>query len=425
MMAVFSMLSTYPLTILLLEWGLLAIILALLIPVAVLAIECSAAFWFSRSRLSANQSSRPRIAVLVPAHNEAVGILETLQTLIPQLTDQDRLVVVADNCDDETAIIARSLGAQVLERQDPERRGKGYALDYGLQFLAVEPPDVVVMIDADCQVHLEAISRISALATATMRPVQAIYLLESLANPSPKTAVSLLAFTVKNLVRPMGLAQLGFPCLLTGTGMAFPWPIISAAALASGNIVEDMQLALDLTIAGYPPILCPDAKVTGVLPEQQQAAKRQRTRWEHGHLQTLFTQVPRLLKAAVQQTRLDLLVIALDLCIPPLSLLVLLWLCVTLMALIAYWLGTSWMPIGLAAMEGFLIFCSIFTAWFKFARSGLPAQTLLTIPLYILWKLPLYLAFLIQPEKKWIRTERPDSCSGGDKVNGIEPPSSL
>lgn len=174
---------------------------------------------------------------------------------------------------------------------------------------------------------------------------------------------------------------------------------MSATALASGNIVEDMQFALDLTIAGHPPIFCPDAKVTGVLPEQQQVAKRQRTRWEHGHLQTLLTQVPRLLKAAVQQQRFDLWAIALDLCIPPLSLLVLLWLGVTVTALAAYWLGTSWVPLGLAAMEGLLIFCSIFTAWFKFGRAELPARTLLAIPLYILWKLPLYLAFLIQPEK--------------------------
>lgn len=400
------MVLTYPLGVLLLEWGLLAIALLLLIPVGVLAVECSAALWPYRFRLSDSQVTRPRIAVLVPAHNEAVGIRETVLTLLPQLTDQDRLVVIADNCEDETAMIARSLGARVIERQDPEHRGKGYALDYGLQFLAEDPPEMVVMIDADCRVHPEAIGRIAALAATHRRPVQATYLLEPSANLSPKTAVSLLAFTVKNLVRPMGLAQLGFPCLLTGTGMAFPWSIISAAALASGNIVEDMQLALDLTIAGHPPIFCPDAKVTGVLPEQQQVAKRQRTRWEHGHLQTLLTQVPRLLKAAVQQKRFDLWAIALDLCIPPLSLLVLLWLGVTVTALAAYWLGTSWVPLGLAAMEGILIFCSIFTAWFKFGRAELPARTLLSIPLYILWKLPLYLAFLIQPEKKWIRTER-------------------
>ena len=400
MIAFFRMFPSHALGILLLERGLWAMALLLLIPVGVLVAECMVALLSHGSGTGAAQGCRPRVAVLVPAHNEAAGIRETLQTVKTQLTARDRLVVIADNCDDETATLARSLGAEVIERQDPERRGKGYALDYGLQFLAGDPPDVVVMIDADCRAHPEAIGRIATLAFANMRPVQAIYLIDPPPNPSPKDAVSVLAFTVKNLVRPLGLTRMGFPSLLTGTGMAFPWQIIREATLASGNIVEDMQLALDLAIAGYPPLFCADAQVSGVLPQQQQAAKRQRTRWEHGHLQTLLTQVPRLLKAAVQQTRFDLVAIAFDLCIPPLSLLVLLWLLVMVTALACGWLGTSWMPIGLVTMEGFLMFCSIFAAWFKFGRAGLPARTLLAIPLYILWKLPLYLAFLIQPEKK-------------------------
>ena len=56
---------------------------------------------------------------------------------------------------------------------------------------------------------------------------------------------------MKNFVRLKGLANLDLPCLLYGTGMAFPWSVISTVFLANGNIVEDMQLAIDLAIAGY------------------------------------------------------------------------------------------------------------------------------------------------------------------------------
>lgn len=425
---------------------LFVIALGLLVPIAVLFIECIAALLPGRASSWVNSVPRPRIAVLVPAHNEAAGIGTTLETILPQLTDQDRLVIIADNCTDETATIAkrccenqiallanagiaqeqapseRTLDgiAQavthtrtvpkviVVERQDPnpEQKGKGYALDYGLRSIEADPPDVVVMVDADCIVQQGTIEQIACLAASVARPVQATYLMEQPANPGPKDSISALAFMVKNLVRPSGLARLRLPCLLTGTGMAFPWSAIVKATLASGNIVEDMQLSIDLALAGFAPVFEQEAKVIGRLPQQEQAAQSQRTRWEHGHLQTLLTQVPKLLKAAVVKGRFDLLTFALDLCIPPLSLLVMIWVVCMGGAFLAGTLGASWMPSILLAIEGQLIFISIASAWAKFGREDFPVQTLLSVPFYILWKIPLYLAFLIRPQKKWVRTER-------------------
>lgn len=425
---------------------LFVIALGLLVPIAVLFIECIAALLPDRSESWVKSVPRPRVAVLVPAHNEAAGIGTTLETILPQLTDQDRLIVIADNCTDETATIAKrccesqiallaNVGiaqeqapnertldaiapagthtktvpkAIVVERKDPdpEQRGKGYALDYGLRSIEADPPDVVVMVDADCIVQQGTIEQIACLAASVARPVQATYLMEQPANPGPKDSISALAFMVKNLVRPSGLAQLRLPCLLTGTGMAFPWSAIAKATLASGNIVEDMQLSIDLAIAGLAPVFEEEAKVIGRLPQQEQAAKSQRTRWEHGHLQTLLTQVPKLIKAAVVKGRFDLLALALDLCVPPLSLLVMIWVVCMGGALLAGTLGASWMPSIFLAIEGLLIFISIASAWAKFGRDDFPVQTLLSVPFYILWKIPLYLAFLIRPQKKWVRTER-------------------
>jgi cellulose synthase/poly-beta-1,6-N-acetylglucosamine synthase-like glycosyltransferase len=388
------------------EAGLLIAALILLIPIAVLFIECSLAV-FSRTKPNCVASSnQPGIAVLVPAHNEAAGIRPVLQGLLAQLSNDDQLVVIADNCTDETAEVARSTGATVIERQDETRRGKGYALDYGVQFLSANPPDVVILMDADCLVQPGALSQIAQQAVITKRPIQALYLMEQPTDPKPKDAVSALAFLVKNQVRPAGLAQLNMPCLLTGTGMAFPWAVIQKATLASGNIVEDMQLGVDLAIDGYPAQFCGTARVTGLLPQQQHAAKSQRTRWEHGHLQTIVTQVPKLLKAALIQRRLDLLALALELSVPPLSLLVMGWIALTGLAVIIGLLGASWLPTLLLSLAGGMMLVAVLAGWFRFGRTVLPAQTLLSIPLYLLWKIPLYLAFLWKPQTEWVRTDR-------------------
>lgn len=385
---------------------LLVVALGLAVPIAVLVVECCAALLPMRTRRGEELAARPSIAVLMPAHNEAAGIGATLETIVPQLAPADRMVTVADNCSDETAEIARRSGVTVLERHDDTDRGKGYAVNFGMKFLAENPPDVVVMVDADCRVEPGAIETVARLAMATGRPVQATYLMETPPQPSPKDSISALAFLVKNWVRPQGLAQFGLPCLLTGTGMAFPWSVTRHVSLEGSNLVEDMQLGLDLAVAGYAPVLSPKARVIGVLPQQQEAATQQRTRWEHGHLQTLKSQVPRLIQAAIAQKRGDLLALALDLCVPPLSLLVALWGVATLGAVLAGFAGASWLPAAILGVQGLFLAIAIVSAWAKFGRDRIPLGTLLSAPLYILWKIPVYFKFLVRPQQQWVRTER-------------------
>jgi cellulose synthase/poly-beta-1,6-N-acetylglucosamine synthase-like glycosyltransferase len=225
-------------------------------------------------------------------------------------------------------------------------------------------------------------------------------------NPTPKDAISAFAFKVKNLVRSRGMAKLGLPCLLSGTGMAFPWGVIRAVDLASGDIVEDMKLGLNLNLAGHTPLYCPEARVIGSLPQNTLAATTQRTRWEHGHLHTISTHVPILLSAAIRQRRIDLLLVALDLCIPPLSLLVVIWIGLLVTSLLIAIFSGFWIPVMITSAAGVALMSAIFIAWWKFSRDDLPLTQLLSIPIYILWKIPLYLKFFVQPQKAWIRTER-------------------
>ncbi|NEQ32722.1 MAG: glycosyltransferase [Leptolyngbya sp. SIO4C5] len=384
--------------------GMLIVAILFLLLSGLLLIECLAAL--ARRSPQPMVDTSVRAAVLIPAHNEAICIHKTLECLVSQVSELQDILVVADNCTDDTAEIARSFGVSVVERSNPSQRGKGYALDYGLKALAELPPDVVVIVDADCLVQPGAVGRLVCEAIATQRPVQATYLMEKPAQPSLKDAVSAFAFKVKNLVRLKGLRQLGLPCSLTGTGMAFPWQALQTVDLASSHIVEDMKLGLDLAIAGYPPTFCPEAQVLGQLPQEEAAAKGQRTRWEHGHLQMIKAYGLPTLATAIRRWRFDLLVMGLDLCIPPLSLLVVLWAFCLITAAIVGILTSFWWPLALLAVSGSFIGIAILSAWLKFGRSELSFQQLISIPLYIAAKVPLYLSALRKPQAEWVKTKR-------------------
>ncbi|MEO0535493.1 MAG: glycosyltransferase [Cyanobacteria bacterium P01_A01_bin.123] len=251
-----------------------------------------------------------------------------------------------------------------------------------------------------------SLSKIAQEATVLSRPVQAEYRMELPPNPTARDRVSAFALIFKNCVRAKGISRLGFPILLSGTGMALPWEALQTVNLASSHIVEDMKLGIDLAIAGYSPILAPEAQVTSQLPSSESAATSQRTRWEHGHLQVLTTYIPQLIKAALKQRRLGLLMMALDLAIPPLALWVLTGFALTLLTGGIALLGNIVWPFAIQGVADVLLVLAILSAWIKWGRAELPLAQLLAIPLYILWKIPIYLKFLVKPEQFWIRTER-------------------
>jgi hypothetical protein len=163
---------------------------------------------------------------------------------------------------------------------------------------------------------------------------------------------------------------------------------------------------LDLAVAGHPPRLCPQARVRGELPASDRVAAGQRRRWEHGHLQTLLTQVPRLLAVGLRRGRPGLIGLALELSVPPLSLLFLLW-AVVLAGAVAFWrLGEgSPLPALVTACGGLAVVLAILAAWAKFGRDRLPFTALMAAPFYVLWKVPIYATFLFRRQKKWNRTE--------------------
>ena len=390
----------------------LTILVAILLGPVALSIgllwaQCLIALVGPRRLKRSVEGTRPSVAVLIPAHDEELLIQATVRRIRAQLAAEDRLLVVADNCSDKTAERAAAGGAEVIERQHDTERGKGYALAYGWSVLREQARDVLILVDADTLPEPGAIDSLARQAATCGRVTQAIYLLDPPAQASPRDRISCLAMYVKNLVRPLAMHRFNLPVPLTGSGMAFPWQVADQMHFGGSNIVEDMQMGIDLAIAGRPAALCPAARVGGVLPGEKGAARTQRTRWEHGHLQTLIRQCPRLVRAALRHRRPGLLVAAADLAIPPLSLLCVLWFAIAILSAALAWfdLAELWL-LYVSVVAGAILFASILAAWARFARHVISAPALLGIPMYILAKLPIYLTFLIKRQTSWVRTKR-------------------
>jgi cellulose synthase/poly-beta-1,6-N-acetylglucosamine synthase-like glycosyltransferase len=382
--------------------GLVVLIFA--VPVLVFALEIAAACLPARRGVGA--SVRPPVAMLVPAHNEALGIAATLRNLRSQMRPGDRLLVVADNCSDATAETARAEGAEVIERQHATQRGKGFALAFGVEHLREAPPPVVVIVDADCVFEPGALDALAAACERSGAPIQAKYLMTHEGAVGLNGRVAEFAWRVKNWVRPRGAARLGWPCQLTGSGMAFPWPLIESAPLANSSIVEDMQLGLVLARAGDAPLFCEAAGVLSHFPTSAAAVASQRTRWEHGHLGMLTEHAWPMLQQGLRRSDWKLLGLALDLAVPPLALLVMLVTALWLVALVMGWAGTGAGPVwGAAGLLG-IVAVAVLAAWAVWGRTILGPWDLLRAPWYAVSKLAIYLRFWSRRQKDWVRTDR-------------------
>jgi cellulose synthase/poly-beta-1,6-N-acetylglucosamine synthase-like glycosyltransferase len=387
------------------EIALLALAAMLAVPVLFLSLQTLFAALPYRPR-PVPQATRPALAVLIPAHDEALGIGATLEALRGQLLPGDRVLVVADNCADDTAAVVRAAGFEAVERHDTSRRGKGYALDFGVRHLVAAPPQLVLIVDADCEVEPGVLDRLARECVATGRPVQARYLMRPPKLRSPAALIASFAWLVRNEVRPRGSFVLGFPCHLMGTGMAFPWAMLQAAPLVTGHIVEDMQLGIDLARAGTPAIFCPEAVVWSTFPVSQEGTQSQRKRWEHGHLGMIAGEAPRLVLQGLRGRGRGLVVLALDMAVPPLALFTLL--IVALWGLAALFAALGGAPAPLAAMSALasLFGASVLLAWLRFGRDTLSFATLLMALVYALRKIPLYIGFFIRRQAEWVRSKR-------------------
>ncbi|MET0856721.1 MAG: glycosyltransferase family 2 protein [Telluria sp.] len=368
------------------------LVLALTLAAAALALQVMAAPG-KRARHRLPPCARPSVAVLVPAHNEAARIGATLASIRAQLHGSDRLLVVADNCGDDTALAACLAGAEVLVRTDASRHGKGYALAFGVHQLAHAPPQVVVALDAGCLLEADAIDWLAHTCAATRRPVQAACLPRAPDAGAAAHQLAQWAAVLDNWLRPLGWRRLGMGCALAGSGVALPWPLASTWPLENPDCALDLKLGLDFALAGAAPLFCADAVVTSAWPDDD--ALLRSTRRELCQLALLAEYGPRLLSRAALRRELALLALAADLCVAPVSLLVMMALLAAGAGAIGWAAGGAALPWALTAIPALLLAAALAAGWFKAGRAIVRAHQLGHALPYVLAKAPLYVRALM------------------------------
>jgi cellulose synthase/poly-beta-1,6-N-acetylglucosamine synthase-like glycosyltransferase len=374
---------------------------------AEVAVGCLALNRKRAAPIAAREAVSHRTTVLIPAHNEGAGILPTIRDVQAQLGPGDRILLVADNCTDDTAAIAEAAGAEVIVRTDQARRGKGYALEFGVRHLGFNPPDVVLILDADCRLADSAIRRLSDHAVSTGRPVQALYLMLAPEGAPASKGLNQFAWRVKNWIRPLGLQLARLPSQLFGTGMAFPFGLLVARDLGNSRLAEDTALGIALASAGHPPLFASDARVHSFFPVSQAGGAQQRERWEKGHLDNIADLVPGALLRSLRDRNPGLAVLAIDMAVPPLSLLVLVTVLCEILGGIAYALGaplTAWVVPSFSML---LLVIGTTFAWLAVGRDVLTVRELLSLPLHAVQKFGFYQRIARgKATSAWIRTDR-------------------
>lgn len=249
-----------------------------------------------------------RLAVVVPAHNEALGITRCIRSLqnCEQPPNGARVVVIADNCSDDTAEVARSAGAEVLERHDEERRGKGYALEVAFEeVLRDEDVEAVLIVDADTLVApnflVEMAAAFAGGADGTQCPYDA-----SNAEDSTRTRLAAVALAGFNRVRPAGRERLGLSVGILGNGFGLHRRVLEVLPYTARSVVEDLEYHLMMVSEGFAVRFVPSTSVAAPIPTTDEGANTQRARWEGGRFRMIGEHVPRLL-SLVRRGRLDLI----------------------------------------------------------------------------------------------------------------------
>jgi 1,2-diacylglycerol 3-beta-glucosyltransferase len=386
------------------------IVLALLaLPMVAAALYLAVLALLSGRPIPPEPRASVRFDIVVPAHDEEAGVADTIRSLLALAYPRDRfrVFVVADNCMDQTAARARAAGANVMERLDPDRRGKGHALSFAFDRLMAEgAADAFVVVDADSLVTPNLLGAFAARIESGAQALQAGYGVRN-RDASWRTRLLHLGFTLFHDVRSLARERLGLSCGLRGNGMGFGRSILRQVPHDAFSVVEDVEYGIRLGLAGCRVEYVDEARIVGEMAASEQASRSQRSRWEGGRY-TLARQHTRdLLGRAVRERSPLLLDLALDLLVPPLSYLVL-----------AVTAGLLLSVLGLAGGFGTIIA----TAAWSTAALGLALYVargwrlaglgwrglldLLHVPGFIAWKLALRLRPDPTRKGEWVRTSR-------------------
>jgi 1,2-diacylglycerol 3-beta-glucosyltransferase len=358
-------------------------------------------------RLAAPRASSRQMFfdVIVPAHDEAAGIGNTISSLkrLSWPTARYRIVVIADNCTDATASVSLEAGATVLERQDLTRRGKGYALAHAFTWSrSAGIADAVAVVDADSVVSANLLQSFAARIDAGACALQAHYGVLN-ATDSWRTRLMAIALGSVHKLRSRARERMGLSCGIRGNGWCVTHALLDKMPYCSFSLTEDIEFGVNLGLAGYRVAYCDESHVHGEMVTSEHAARSQRQRWEGGRIGLIREKVPALLRTAVARRSLVCLDLALDLLVLPLSYVV-----VTVVGIIAIGalspdsLRSTLLTVGLIDLLALVVYVG--RGWILSGIGIAGIWDLLRVPVFLFWKL-LIIRFHPKPNT-WVRTKR-------------------
>lgn len=365
---------------------------------------------------------------MIPAHDEE-GMLPLLLASLAKQTAAGRerlgrVLVVADHCSDGTAALGRAARVEVLERSSGPR-GKPAALRDGLAWLERArgggDAGAVMILDADCVVGEELVERVAGAMDAGARVVQASYVLE--AGAGKIGAPAIVAFALKNRIRPRGMAVIGAPTQLFGTGMCFELGVLKGITFAD-HLTEDLKISHDLLLAGERPVFVDsraEALVRSPLPAEEKGMTTQKMRWETGQVQT-WAKLPGMMGRLVLRGRVRSMVSLADWSAPPLAMAAAWW-CVAAAAAAGLWAMhlAAWWVMVVAGAVLLMLIAYVLLGTMLVAGVGGVWRLMIGVPRFVWWKVAVYGRMVSgRGARTWDRTERGGAGPGGG-VGGVKP----
>ena len=224
-------------------------------------------------------------AIVIPAHNEEDVITATLSSCnnLDYPSEKFEVIVVADNCTDKTAEIARQCHSTVLERFDEKNRGKGFALEWAFKRILKENYDAIIVVDADCLLDKIALQEISGCLNQGNSVIQVNYCVEN-PDDSPMTYALAVGNYIENELFYLPKSNLGLAVIVRGTGMVFTKDVLRNHPWGAHSIVEDLEYSLSLIKRGVKIKFLETVKVVSPFPTTIEQLRVQRTRWASGNL---------------------------------------------------------------------------------------------------------------------------------------------
>ncbi len=243
--------------------------------------------WFKRKEPLASQFPfKTKFAVLIAAHNEETVIPGVINSIKRAQYPKSlyEIFVIADNCEDNTAQVARARGVNVYERFDPVKKGKGFSLEWMFKnlFGLKTQYDAICILDADNLVSANFFAEMNKYLCMGHKVIQG-YLDSKNPHDTWVSGNYSIAYWISNRLFQLPRHYLGLNCALGGTGFVMSTDVLRETGWGATCLTEDLEFSMKLVLKGMRVAWAHEAKIYDEKPLRLSQSWRQRTRWMQGH----------------------------------------------------------------------------------------------------------------------------------------------